>query len=124
MKWFGREPALWLAAFSGVVMLFSAFVLQLSDRQQAVTNAVAAALAGLITAWVLHREGILAAVLGLIQAGLAFAAEFGWNMNSEKQASLMAGIALVLGLFVRQNAQAPIDANMQPVVEPHTVTPR
>lgn len=108
-KIFGREPALWLALVAAGVSLLSAFVVNVSTDQQAVINAVAVAVVGVITA-VVARDGVSAAVLGLVQAAVALAVGFGLHLSGNEQAIAMSFAAAVVGMFVRTQVAAPVTA--------------
>ncbi|MGK5729736.1 hypothetical protein [Streptomyces sp. URMC 124] len=109
MKILNREPALWLALVAIIVKTVSAFWIDVSTDQQAVINAVAAALVGLILAIMAH-DAIGAAVLGLAQAILALAIGFGLDWSSEKQAVAMSLVAAIVGMFDRTQITAPAPA--------------
>jgi hypothetical protein len=66
-KIFGREPALWLALLAVIVKLSTAFGLDLTDKQQAVINAAAAALVGVLVAISVHDGISETAVTGYSQ---------------------------------------------------------
>lgn len=104
---FGREPALWLALVAVAVKLLTAFGLDVSSGQQAVINAAAAAVVGLVVAVMVH-DGISAAVLGLVQAGLALAVGFGLDWSADQQAVVMSAAAALVAMFVRTQVTAPI----------------
>jgi len=108
-KIFGREPALWLALFAAAVKLAAAFWLNLSPDQQALLNAGAAALVGVVVA-VIVRDGQVAAILGAAQALLALAVGFGLDWSAEQQAVVMATVAAVAGMFERTQVTAPVPA--------------
>jgi intracellular septation protein A len=78
---FHREPALWLALVASVVSLTSEFVFHMDDAQQGVINAVAVALVGLITAWSVDKNGLSAAILGLLGSVLSLALAFGAHLS-------------------------------------------
>lgn len=109
MKIFGREPALWLGLFAVVVKLSTAFGLDLSDRQQAVINAAAAAVAGLLVAISVH-DGVGAAVIGLVQAGLALAVGFGLHWTPEQQATALSLASAVIAMWTRTQVTAKVPA--------------
>lgn len=109
MKIFGREPAVILATVSALIQFLSLFVVELTTDQQAVLNAVVAALIGVITAAAVARDKLLPAVVGLGQAILALAVGFGTDWSAEQQTSLMALIATVAGMFIRTQVAAPVD---------------
>lgn len=109
MKIFGREPALWLALVSIVVKTLSAFVVDVSADQQAVINAVAAAVVGVAIAVMVH-DGLSAAVIGLAQAVVALAVGFGLHWSADQQAVVMSLVAAAVGMFVRTQVTAPVPA--------------
>ncbi|WP_051806960.1 hypothetical protein [Streptomyces sp. NRRL F-2664] len=103
---FKREPALWLGLAAIVVKLLAAFGMDVSAEQQAVINAVAAALVGLILA-VVAGDAIGAAVLGFAQAVLALAVGFGLDWSAEQQAVALAAAAAVVAMWDRTQIAAP-----------------
>lgn len=119
MTWkFGRDPALYLTVFATAVRLGAAFLFHISDEQQAVLNAVATAVAGLIVAVMVRHDGQVAAILGLAQALLALAVGFGLNISAENQAVIMSFIGAVTAAFVRTQVVAPTSATGQRQVAP------
>jgi hypothetical protein len=108
ITFFGREPALWLSLISSVVMIVSSFAFALSPEQQGVINAVALAFFGLLTAWSMARDGLSAAILGLIKAILALGIAFGLQMSSANQAIVMTLVAAVSAMFIRTQAVASV----------------
>jgi hypothetical protein len=112
MKIFGREPALLLAFLAAVVQVVSTFVVTLTPGQQGLLNAAAAAVAGVITAIVVH-DGVQAAVLGLVQAVLSLAVGFGLHWDGIQQSVVMAVVGAGLALWVRDRVTAPIAASGQ-----------
>jgi hypothetical protein len=105
-KIFGREPALWLALVAVLVKTGSAFGLNVSVDQQAVINAAAAAIVGLIVAVTVH-DGLNAAILGTVQAVLALAVGFGLHWSADQQAVVMSLAAAIVAAFVRTQVTAP-----------------
>lgn len=109
MRIFGREPAYWLALASGLIALISSAVLPLTVEQQGYLNAGAAAVLGVITAWALKGERLVAALVGFFKAAIAIGLAFGWSLAPEVQGSFMVVIELVLtGLLVRPVVVAPV----------------
>lgn len=108
-----REPALYLTLFATAVRLLAAFWLDLSDGQQAVLNACATAVAGLIVAVWVRRDGQVAALLGVVQAILALAVGFGANLSAEAQAVIMSFVGAAAAMFVRTQVTAadPVPAS-------------
>lgn len=108
---FGREPAYWLALASGLIAFVSASAAPLSVEQQGVLNAVVAALFGVITAWRLRGEGLVAALVGFFKAAIAVGLAFGLALAPEVQSTAMVVVELVLtGVLVRPNVVAPVSA--------------
>lgn len=106
---FGREPAYWLALASGVIALVSATAAPLTVEQQGILNACVAALLGVVTAWTLKGEGLVAALVGFFKAAIAVALAFGWALSPEVQGAFMVVAELVLtGVLVRPNVVAPV----------------
>lgn len=107
MKVLGREPALWCALAAAAVKLVAAFWIDLSVDQQSALNAIVAGILGLVVA-IAVKDGIQAAVLGFAQAALALAIGFGLHMSAPNQATLMAFVAVAVGMFERTQAIAPV----------------
>jgi hypothetical protein len=108
---FGREPAVWLTLIATAVRLLGAFVIELTDGQQAVLNAVAAAGAALIVAVMVH-DGQVAAILGFAQALIALAVGFGLHIDADRQAVIMSFVGAAVAMFVRTQVspKAPVPA--------------
>lgn len=110
MKIFNREPALWLGLVAIGVKLLAAFGMDVSADQQAVINAVAATLVGLVLAVMAH-DAVGAAVLGFAQAALALAVGFGLDWSAEQQAVVLAAAAAVVAMWDRTQITAPVPAS-------------
>lgn len=108
-KILGREPAMWLALVASLVKLAAAFGLNVSQDQQAIINALAAALVGVIVAYLVH-DGGAAAIVGLAQAALATAVGFGLHWNANQQAVVMVTVAIAVGMWTRTQVTAPVPA--------------
>ncbi len=102
-----REPALYLTLAATLIRLLSAFWLNLSDEEQAVLNAAATAVAGLIVAVWVKRDGQVAGLLGVVQAVLALAVGFGANLSAEAQAVIMSFVGAAAAMFIRTQVDAP-----------------
>lgn len=105
-----RDPALYLTLFATAVRLVAAFWLDFTDGQQAVLNAAATAIAGLVVAFWVRRDGQVAALLGVVQAVLALAVGFGLDISAEAQAVIMSFVGAAAAMFVRTQSVAPVDA--------------
>jgi nicotinamide riboside transporter PnuC len=101
IKILGKEPALWMALFSSIVMVVSAFVFPLTPDQQGVLNAVCTAGFGLATAYFIDKGALSAAILGFVKATFALAIAFGWHQSAENQAILMTAVTSIVAMFVR-----------------------
>lgn len=118
---FGREPAYWLALASGLIALISSAIFPLTTDQQGWLNASVAALLGVVTAWTLKGEGLVAALVGFFKALIAVGLAFGLSLSPEIQGSAMIVVELVLtGVLVRPNVLAPVPASA-PVTGGHAV---
>lgn len=106
---FGREPAAWLALVAVAVKVFSAFVMEVDEDTQAYVNAVAAAGMGALIAWI-TKDGIVAAILGLVQAVIALAVGLGLEWDVATQAVVLSFVSLALGAYDRTQVTAPVPA--------------
>lgn len=109
MKIFGREPAALLAFVAVGIKLLAAFGAGLSADQQAVLNAVAAAVVGLVVAFMTH-DGIAAALYGFAQAALALAVGFGLHWSADQQAVVLSFVSVAVAMFVRTQVTAKTPA--------------
>lgn len=107
---FGREPAVWAGIVAVVVQFAAAFVIDVSADVQTGVNAFAAALLGLLVAWKVG-DGVVAALTGFAQAGLALGMNLGLDLSADKQAAVMAFITVVAQAFVRTQVTAPVPAS-------------
>jgi hypothetical protein len=103
----GREPAAWLALFAVAVKLFSAFVMDVDEQTQAWVNAAAAAGMGVLIAW-MTKDGVVAAILGLVQAVISLAVGLGLDWDVATQAVVLSFVSLALGAYDRTQVTAPV----------------
>jgi hypothetical protein len=111
-----RDPALWLGLVAAIIQLTAAFVFPLTGEQQAVLNACAVAVAGVITAVWVRRDGQAAAIVGFAQAAIAVGLGFGLNISPEGQAAIMAAVSTAAAMFVRTQVVAAVDSVGGPTV--------
>jgi hypothetical protein len=104
-----RDPALWLTLFATAVRLAAAFLFEITDEQQAVLNAAATAIASLVVALWVRRDGQVAAILGVAQALLALAIGYGLDVSAEGQAVIMSFVGAVAAAFIRTQVTAKVD---------------
>jgi hypothetical protein len=106
-----REPALLIAALLAPAVQTALLVWGgLSPAGQAVWNAVAAAVAGLVLAILAANDRLAPAIVGLATAVLALAAWYGWHLDARQQTEILSLVSLATGLFLRTQITAPIDA--------------
>lgn len=104
-----REPAVVLALVAALVKLGAAFGLDVSADQQAVINAAAAAIVGLVVAVAAH-DALSAPILGALQALVALAVGFGLHWNADQQAVVMTAAAALVAMWTRTQVTAPVAA--------------
>ncbi|MFD8777512.1 hypothetical protein [Streptomyces sp. NPDC059916] len=111
VKIFGREPSAILGLVAMAVQFVSAFVIEVDQDTQALVNAVAAAVVGLIVAAMVKDGSLLAAITGFAQAALALGMNLGLDWSADRQAAAMAAITLLAQFYlVRDRVTAPVPA--------------
>jgi hypothetical protein len=106
-----RDPAFYMTIFATLVRLLAAFVFDFSADQQTWLDAGAAAVAGLIVAVWVKRDGQIAALTGLVSALLAIAVGFGAHISAEGQAAIMSFVGALAAAFVRTQVVAQTSAD-------------
>jgi hypothetical protein len=107
-----REPALILGLIAAIVQVASAFVFHLTIDEQGTLNAVAVAVAGLLTALAVKSEQLAPLILGLVQAVIAVGLAFGLVLSPDNQSVIMSLAAAVVAMFVRSVVVAPVAATV------------
>lgn len=100
-----REPALLLI---GVIAPLAQLILSFTPWDPSVItglNAVAVAVAGLLTALFLRRDELVPALTGLGQAVLVLVLGFGLAVSPEQQVLYMTVVGLVVAAFVRTQVE-------------------
>lgn len=111
-----REPALALmSVLAPAVQTALLLWAHLTDEQQAAANAAAVAFAGLGVAAIAARDRLAPTLLGFGQAVIALATVFGWHLDAVQSTAVSSLLALVVGVVVRAQVTAPVDALGQPV---------
>ena len=117
---FSREPALLatslLAPAVGTLLLF---LTDMTAESQAAWNAVAVAVAGLITAAIAVRDRLAPAILGLAQAVIQILAVYGWGLTAEQTTGVMGLLALVVGAYLRTQISAPVTVDGEVLYSRH-----
>ena len=108
MKWFGREPVYILGFIAAFLQALSAFGVDISDGTQTLINAVSAAAVGLITAIVLKNGALAAMIVQFAQAVMALCVGLGLDWSADHQSKVMAAIAALVTLWLRERVTAPV----------------
>jgi nicotinamide riboside transporter PnuC len=104
-KIFGREPALWAALLNAIVYILCAWIFHPSPEVEAGIIAVISAVLGMVVAFS-TKDGVSAAILGLVKSMLALLLGFGLKMTADQQAGILSLAAAFTGMFVRTQATA------------------
>ncbi len=103
-----REPvALWMAVVTPLIQLLSSFLFPLTDEQQSLLNAAAAAILGLVAAWQVSTDKALPMLAGVVQAIIAVGIGFGMELDPTAQSAILALVAAAVSFFVRTQVDAP-----------------
>lgn len=106
-----REPALlWIGVVAPIVAAISAFVFVADPTMQATVNAVAAATAGVLTAFLVKSDNLMPAITGLIQAVIVLCVGLGAGWDTTQQGLLAVALGLVASILVRDRVSAPVPA--------------
>ncbi|NUS25014.1 MAG: hypothetical protein HOV92_12435 [Streptomyces sp.] len=108
MKIFGREPVYLLGFIAAFLQALSAFGVDISDNTQTLINAVSAAAVGLITAIVLKTGALAAMIVQFAQAVMALCVGLGLDWSADHQSKVMAAIAALVTLWLREKVTAPV----------------
>lgn len=109
MRILGRDPATILGFVSASIQMLVAFGLDWSKEQTVAVNAAAAAVLGLVTAFMVARDEVLPAVVGLTQAAVTLGLAFGLDWSADQVTMFMACVAAGVALFgVRPQVTAPV----------------
>jgi nicotinamide riboside transporter PnuC len=117
-KIFGREPALWAALLNAIVFVLCAWIFHPSPEVEAGIIAAVSAVLGMVVAFS-TKDGVSAAILGLVKSVLALLLGFGLKMSADEQAGILSLAAALSGMFVRTQATAlvgPDGAKRAPAV--------
>jgi len=106
---FGRDPALWLQAVSGLLVILVG--LGLPGLTDSVAAAIMALIAAALTTWqaLLVRPVAPTVMSGLIVALAPLGAYFGLHLAQSQIATLTAGVAGIVALIVRSQSTPVYD---------------
>jgi hypothetical protein len=103
-----REPVLTaVGLLAPAVQLLVAFFVH-DPAVQTATNAVAAAVAGVVSGALLRSEKLAPMILGAAQAVLALFLSLGWALSAEQQGAIMAFIGVAVAAYVRTQVFASV----------------
>jgi hypothetical protein len=108
VKILGREPVYLLGFIAALLQALSAFGVDISDGTQTLINAVSAAAVGLITAVVLKTGALAAMLVQFAQAVMALCVGLGLDWSADHQSKVMAAIAALVTLWLREKVTAPV----------------
>lgn len=112
--WFRRDPAVFTAQ---VVSLLTAgiMLLPLAEGVTAAAVAVVVAIGGVVVAFVVAKDGQVAALVGVGRAVIYFAVIVGVPISETYQGLLIVAFEQLISFFIRFSVTAPVDANLQRV---------
>jgi hypothetical protein len=108
MKLLGREPVYLLGFIAALLQALSAFGVNISDGTQTAINAASAAAVGVITAIVLKNGALAAMLVQFAQAVMALCVGLGLDWSADHQSKVMAAIAALITLWLRERVTAPV----------------
>lgn len=108
MKILGREPVYLLGFIAALLQALSAFGVDISADTQTLINAVSAAAVGVITAVVLKTGALAAMIVQFAQAVMALCVGLGLDWSADHQSKVMAAIAALVTLWLRERVTAPV----------------
>jgi hypothetical protein len=114
LTWFRRDPAVFTAQ---VVSLLTAliFLLPIPEGVTAAAVAVVVAIGGVVVAFVVAKDGQVAALVGVGRAVIYFAVVVGVPISETYQGLLIVAFEQLISFFVRFSVTAPLDASLQRV---------
>jgi hypothetical protein len=110
MKILGREPVYLLGFIAALLQALSAVGVDISDGTQTAINAASAAAVGVITAIVLKNGALAAMLVQFAQAVMALCVGLGLDWSADHQSKVMAAIAALITLWLRERVTAPVPA--------------
>jgi hypothetical protein len=110
MRALGREPVYILGFIAALLQALSAFGVDISDGTQTAINAASAAAVGVITAIVLKNGALAAMLVQFAQAVMALCVGLGLDWSADHQSKVMAAIAALITLWLRERVTAPVPA--------------
>jgi hypothetical protein len=111
VAWFGREPAAFVALLTGAVVALCALIPGLPDGLGAAIGGAVTAGGGLVIAFVVLRDGQVAAIVGFAKAGFVVVILLGHDIPPATQAAILMAIEAIGAVIVAKRVVAPLDAD-------------
>jgi hypothetical protein len=108
VKILGREPAVVIALVATLLQVLASLGFGPNAVVQGAVIAVLTAAAGVVTAFKVHSDKALPALLGAAQAGFALLLALKYNVDADVQVAVAAAISAAFALFVRTQVTAPV----------------
>jgi intracellular septation protein A len=112
-KVFGREQVTILAVVAAVFQVVTSYGFDVNGHVQGYITAVVVFVFAVANAIHVH-DGIVALVVGILNALFAVFAAFNLDWTAGHQAYIIGAVTTLLGLFVRQVVVAPVPADVSP----------
>jgi hypothetical protein len=112
-KIFGRDQVAILATVAAVFQVVTGYGFDVSGHVQGIVTAVVVFVFAVANAVHVH-DGIIALVVGVMNALFALFAAFNLDWTAGHQAVLISAVTALLGLFVRQVVVSPVPASVSP----------
>jgi hypothetical protein len=108
LAYIARETAQIAAVVAGLIQLIGALTLGFTVDEQGALNALVVVLLGVLTALSVSAEKAAPLIAGVVQAMLAVALSFGFQLTPQLQGSIMAFVVAVVAFYLRTVVTAPI----------------
>lgn len=103
-----REPAVILIGVIGPAATLVISLVHIDPTLASALNAVAVAVAGVLTAFFVRTDQLVPALSGMAQAVLTLALAFGLHLAPEQQAGVLVIAGMIVAAFVRTQVAAPV----------------
>ncbi len=111
VTWFGRDPAAFVTLLSGAIVAMMALIPGIPDGLAAAIGGAATALGGVVSAFVVVRDGQVAAIVGFAKAGFVVVILLGHDIPPATQAAILMAIEAVGAVIVAKRVRAPLDSD-------------
>lgn len=109
-----REPALWVGVLAVLAQWVPPIIMTLSPGVASIVNAAIVAVAGALTAYLVHSDKLAPAIMGAVQAVLALGLGLGLHLPQDIQAEVMAAITALVAAYVRTQVFAVVPPRPSP----------